>query len=94
MSKRQVSEAQRWQIIGLLKGNTKSQQEKADLVGVSRKCVFTTKCNYEKTTGTKELFVKRFTYEKYHPKFCLPKLQNGKGSVAELRMYKSSMHWG
>ncbi|RMZ94645.1 hypothetical protein BpHYR1_015775 [Brachionus plicatilis] len=43
-----VTEAQRWQIIGLLKDKTKSQQEIADLVGVSRKCVFTINCNYER----------------------------------------------
>ncbi|CAF1033785.1 unnamed protein product [Brachionus calyciflorus] len=107
MGKKKVSEAQRWQIIRLLKEKTKSQQEIADLVGVSKKCVFITKCNYEKTKrslGPKNyqglgdpqslpvemsltflerksrVFVKRFTYEKYHPKFCLPKLQNGGGS--------------
>ncbi|CAF0717923.1 unnamed protein product [Brachionus calyciflorus] len=52
---KKVSEAQSWQIIGLMKEKTKSQQEIADLVGVSRKCVFPTKCNYEKTSRAKEL---------------------------------------
>ncbi|RNA06125.1 transposable element Tcb1 transposase [Brachionus plicatilis] len=133
----QVTERQSWQIIGLLKYKKKSQQEIADLVGVSRKCVFTTKYNYEKTSVAKKLpksgrprkltsrdesyifrkplltalyqfkkaqmtgrkvifsdefnfevfnrksrvFIKRFANEKYHSKFCLPKLQNGGGSV-------------
>ncbi|RNA08376.1 Paired box and Transposase domain containing [Brachionus plicatilis] len=160
MGKKKVSESQTWQIICLLKDKTKSQQEIADLVGVSRKCVITTKRNYEKKSVVKELprsgrprkltsrdesyifrkvrinpttsyrqltfdfsskfpnvtvskdtaikkplltvldrskrlkwckerqrwtgqkvFVKRFANEKYHPKFCLPKLQNVGGSV-------------
>ncbi|RNA36711.1 hypothetical protein BpHYR1_011362 [Brachionus plicatilis] len=55
MGKKKVSEAQRWQIIGLLKDKTKSQQNIADLVGVSRKCVITTKRNYEKTSVVNEL---------------------------------------
>ncbi|RNA27093.1 hypothetical protein BpHYR1_032354 [Brachionus plicatilis] len=50
-----VTGTQRWQIIGLLKDKTKSHQEIADLGGVSRKCVFTAKCNYEKTLVAKEL---------------------------------------
>ncbi|RNA32440.1 prenylcysteine oxidase-like [Brachionus plicatilis] len=50
-----ISEAQRLQIFGLLKDKIKSQQEIADLVGASRKCVITTKRNYEKTSVVKEL---------------------------------------
>ncbi|RNA43729.1 hypothetical protein BpHYR1_016995, partial [Brachionus plicatilis] len=50
-----LSEAQRWKIIGLLKDKTKSQQEMADLGRVSRKCMITTKRNYEKTSVVKEL---------------------------------------
>ncbi|RNA32819.1 Transposase domain containing [Brachionus plicatilis] len=55
MCKKKVSEAQRWQIISLLKDKTKTQQEIADLVEVSSKCVITTKRNYEKTFVIKEL---------------------------------------
>ena len=55
MGKKKVTEAQRWQIIGLLKDKTKSQKEIAQLVGVSEKCVFTTKRNYDTTSSCKEL---------------------------------------
>ncbi|RNA38365.1 hypothetical protein BpHYR1_035455 [Brachionus plicatilis] len=55
VGKKKVSVTQRWQLIGLLKDKTKFQQEIADLVAVSRKCVITTKPNYEKTSVVKEL---------------------------------------
>ncbi|RNA33330.1 hypothetical protein BpHYR1_028251 [Brachionus plicatilis] len=55
MGKKKKKKPQRWQIIGLLKDKTKSNQEIADLVGVSRKCVITTKRNYKKISVVKEL---------------------------------------
>ncbi|CAF0792841.1 unnamed protein product [Brachionus calyciflorus] len=55
MSKKKVSEAQRWLKIGLLREKTKSHIEIVDLVRVLRKCVFQTKFNYEMTYMTKEL---------------------------------------
>ncbi len=51
MGKRSVSAEQKWQIIGLLKGNNMSYRQIAEKIGVSVNCVSTTKKNYE-ATGT------------------------------------------
>ena len=45
------------------------------------KVIFSDESNFEVLNRKSRVFVKRFANEKYHPKFCLPKLQNGGGSV-------------
>ena len=48
MGQKKVSNQQRWQILDLLKDRTKT--ERAVLVGVSQKCVKTTKRNFQATS--------------------------------------------
>ena len=47
--KKNVSSPQKWQIVGLLKSGDKKQNEIAKLLGVSPKCVSSTKKRYEET---------------------------------------------
>ncbi|RNA20478.1 hypothetical protein BpHYR1_002398 [Brachionus plicatilis] len=49
MGKKNVSSPQKWQIVGLLKSGDKKQNEIAKLLGVSPKCVSSTKKRYEET---------------------------------------------
>ena len=55
ISKKKASNEQKWQIIGLLKDKTKTQRDIAKLVGVSQKCVHTTKKNFEMTSRVDNL---------------------------------------
>lgn len=50
MGKKKVTDQQRWSIIGLLKDGSKTEREIAEIVGVSQKCVNTTKRNYQATS--------------------------------------------
>ncbi|CAF0915392.1 unnamed protein product [Brachionus calyciflorus] len=140
MGKKSVSSPLKWQIIGLLKSGDKKQNAIAKLLGVSPKCVSSTKKRYEETGTVSDrsrsgleshtavrkplltikdrqkrykwckqrlnwtindwsrvifsdesnfevfnrnsrVIVKRFKNEKFHPKFCIPRLQNGGGSA-------------
>ncbi|RNA33215.1 RNA-directed DNA polymerase from mobile element jockey-like [Brachionus plicatilis] len=47
---KKVSDQQGWQILGLLKDRTKTEREIAVLVGVSQKCVNTTRRNFQATS--------------------------------------------
>ena len=49
MGKKIVSSPLKWQIVGLLKSGDKKQNEIAQLLGVSPKCVSSTKKRYEET---------------------------------------------
>ena len=55
MGKKKVTNDQKWQIIGLLKDKTKTQRDIAKLVGVSQKCVHTTKKNFNMTSRVDNL---------------------------------------
>ena len=54
MGKRRITQGERWQIIALIKEGTKSNREIARLIGVSEKCVRTTKQNFLHTGGASE----------------------------------------
>lgn len=45
------------------------------------KVIFSDESNFEVLNRKSRVFVKRFKHEKYHSRFCLPRLQNGGGSV-------------
>ncbi|CAF0884169.1 unnamed protein product [Brachionus calyciflorus] len=49
MGKKKVSDNVKWQIVGLFKGGGKTQQEIAELVGVSQKCVSSITKKHEST---------------------------------------------
>ena len=54
MGKRRITQGERWQIIALIKEGTKSNREIARLIGVSEKCVRTTKQNFLHAGGASE----------------------------------------
>ena len=54
MGKRRITQGERWQIIAQIKEGTKSNREIARLIGVSEKCVRTTKQNFLHTGGASE----------------------------------------
>ena len=54
MGKRRITHGERWQIIAHIKEGTKSNREIARLIGVSEKCVRTTKQNFLHTGGASE----------------------------------------
>ena len=54
MDKRRITQGERWQIIAHIKEGTKSNREIAMLIGVSEKCVRTTKQNFLHTGGASE----------------------------------------
>ena len=49
MGKKNVSSPLKWQIVGLLKSGDKKQNEIANMLGVSQKCVYSKKKRYEET---------------------------------------------
>ncbi|RNA33180.1 hypothetical protein BpHYR1_008249 [Brachionus plicatilis] len=51
--KHKISDQQRWEILGILKNRTKTKGEITELVGVSQKCVNTTKRNFQATPRVK-----------------------------------------
>ena len=55
MGKKKVTDNVKWQIVGLLKGGGKTQQEIAELVGVSQKCVSSIKKKHESTGQVSDL---------------------------------------
>ena len=55
MGRKSVSDKVRWQIVGLLKDKTKSQQEIARMCNVSLKCVQTTLKNHKLHSDVKDL---------------------------------------
>lgn len=54
MGKKQITEAVRWQIVGLSTDKSKSKRQIAQLIGVSEKCVRTTLTNFHKNGTVKE----------------------------------------
>ncbi|CAF0850356.1 unnamed protein product [Brachionus calyciflorus] len=83
----------------------KTQQEKAELDGVSQKCaslikkkhessgqgrvVFSDESNFEVINRKSKVIVKRLNNEKYNQKFCVPSLKNGRGSAGKWRCISS-----
>ncbi|CAF1041977.1 unnamed protein product [Brachionus calyciflorus] len=55
MGKNKVTDNVKWQIVGLLKDGCKTQQEIAELVGVSQKCVSSIKKKHESTGQVSDL---------------------------------------
>lgn len=54
MGRKAISEATRWQIVGLSKNESNSMRKIAELVGVSEKCVRTTLRNYKESGSVKD----------------------------------------
>ena len=54
MGKRHITQGERWQIIAHIKEGTNSNREITRLIGVSEKCVRTTKQNFLHTGGASE----------------------------------------
>ena len=55
MGRKKVSTQLKWQIISLLKDKTKTQRDIAKILGVSQKCVHTTKKNFSMTSRVDNL---------------------------------------